>query len=98
MGLGLLWGTAVMGMDSAAAGMGSCVPFPCRGCGSVMLSAPAGSPCQQLACSHGQALPVQLLPEPPALAALAARTDSASCPWHISGAGTPSCNQWVLQG
>lgn len=31
MGLGLLWGTAVMGMDSAAAGMGSCVPLSMQG-------------------------------------------------------------------
>lgn len=50
-------------------------PFPCGGYGSVVLDAHAGSPCQQLACSHGQALPVQLLPEPPALRA---RTDPAS--------------------
>lgn len=74
MGLGLLWGTARMGWTVLLQGWGPVSPFPCRSCGSVVLGAHAGSPCQQLACSHGQALPVQLLPEPPALAA---RTDPA---------------------
>lgn len=75
MGLRLLWGTAEMGMDCAAAGMGSCIPLSMCGCRSVVLDARAVSPCQQLACSHGQALPVQLLLELPALVA---RTDPAS--------------------